>query len=288
MGWIHSLGVCHRDLKLENVLLHPQAGTHGLVKLADFGMSKDFSQSMVETRTRIGTLAYLSPELFDEQSLPEGGGASGSYQPQPVDTWAMGVMLYVMSCGDYPFGTDQIYSQQKQRWMADGRARMDCVRNILSGRFKESSAWAKLTPPLQSLIRSCLTVNPAHRIRVDAILAHPWLAQHAGSDLQAMAAAAATSASARAERDWASFWPSSESLERDSDSTSPGMIPGASFDFPPMGSAIGSPCADFPDLHHLISMESLPTLDSEGGLPFLASAGSSGGVAMEGAADFEM
>ena len=34
--------------------------TDGSVKLADFGMSKDFSQSIVDTRTHIGTLAYVA------------------------------------------------------------------------------------------------------------------------------------------------------------------------------------------------------------------------------------
>lgn len=89
--WVHIMGVCHRDLKLENVLLHAD----GTVKLADFGMSKDFSQSLVETRTRIGTLAYLAPELF-------AAGAEGAtpYEPEPMDVWAMGVMLYVMVCAD--------------------------------------------------------------------------------------------------------------------------------------------------------------------------------------------
>ena len=57
VGFVHGMGICHRDLKLENVVLH----SDGTVKVADFGMSKDFSQSIVETRSQIGTLAYLAP-----------------------------------------------------------------------------------------------------------------------------------------------------------------------------------------------------------------------------------
>ena len=99
VSFVHSMGICHRDLKLENVLLH----SDGTVKLADFGMSKDFSQSIVDTRTHIGTLAYLAPELFEGEE-----GGAGGYSPEPVDVWALGVMLYVMTVGDYPFGTDMV------------------------------------------------------------------------------------------------------------------------------------------------------------------------------------
>lgn len=101
VAFVHGMGICHRDLKLENVLLH----SDGTVKIADFGMSKDFSQSIVNTRSRIGTLAYLAPELFE---------GAGGYAPEPVDVWALGVMLFVMTVGDYPFGTDTVYRSASQ------------------------------------------------------------------------------------------------------------------------------------------------------------------------------
>jgi serine/threonine protein kinase len=77
------------------------------VKIADFGMSKDFSQSLAQTRQHIGTLAYLAPELFDDLG-PHAAGQQ-AYAPEPVDVWALGVMLFVMVCADYPFGTDQVW-----------------------------------------------------------------------------------------------------------------------------------------------------------------------------------
>ena len=41
---------------------------------------------------------YLSPELFEVDGA--------AYQPEPVDIWALGVMLFVMVVGNYPFATD--------------------------------------------------------------------------------------------------------------------------------------------------------------------------------------
>ena len=173
VAWVHSLDVCHRDLKLENVLLQPD----GRVLIADFGMSKDHGDSLVQTRRSIGTLAYLAPELL--------GGAVGSYQPDPVDIWAMGVMLYVMTCANYPFGTDQVYNQRKQKWETSGRARMQCVEAIQTGNFDDGAAFQQLSPALQDLIRQCMTVDPAARITIEQVLQHPWLAEVAASTPQA-------------------------------------------------------------------------------------------------------
>lgn len=91
----HSLGICHRDLKPENILLEPT----GQIKVTDFGMSKEFGTYSCNTREGIGTIAYNAPELFGES------GVTGSYDPRPIDVWGIGVTLYVMTIGAYPFGT---------------------------------------------------------------------------------------------------------------------------------------------------------------------------------------
>ena len=91
----HSLGICHRDLKPENILLEPS----GLIRVTDFGMSKEFGMQSCNTREGIGTIAYNAPELFGES------GVTGSYDPRPVDVWGIGVTLFVMTVGAYPFGT---------------------------------------------------------------------------------------------------------------------------------------------------------------------------------------
>ena len=74
-----------------------------------------------QTRQHIGTLAYLAPELFDDLA-----GGSPAYRPEPVDIWAMGVMLYVMVCGDYPFGTDD---------PSEPRSKLNTIRAIRAGQL---------------------------------------------------------------------------------------------------------------------------------------------------------
>ena len=86
VGYCHSKGVFHRDLKLENVLIVKDGGK---IKIADFGMAKDCGPNSAPRTRQVGTVAYMSPEVAD-------ASRSDAYDGSAVDVWSMGVMLYVM------------------------------------------------------------------------------------------------------------------------------------------------------------------------------------------------
>ena len=62
MAWsVCCRQVCHRDLKLENVMLKEPGSLQ--IKITDFGFSKDFGNESLPKTKRIGTLAYMAPEV---------------------------------------------------------------------------------------------------------------------------------------------------------------------------------------------------------------------------------
>jgi len=103
----HDIGVLHKDLKPANVLVVPEANAGWQVKLADFGSASLFDPSRLrslgitnlgftqtaslETHQQLtGTLMYLAPEVLAGQS-PSAG----------ADVYALGVMLYQLTIGDF-------------------------------------------------------------------------------------------------------------------------------------------------------------------------------------------
>jgi len=93
---LHSVGVIHRDLKPENIMLTNDSDGDTL-KLVDFGLSKIATPNEVH-RECLGTLQYAAPELLLKSGY--------SFK---VDSWSLGVILYMMLFGMLPFEeqTDQ-------------------------------------------------------------------------------------------------------------------------------------------------------------------------------------
>ncbi|KAF9158380.1 Checkpoint kinase 2, partial [Mortierella sp. AD010] len=95
--YLHGNNIVHRDIKSENIMLIIGDNDYK-VKLIDFGLARHTNTSRVLS-TYCGTPFYMAPET----SLGEG---ENGYS-KPVDIWALGVMLFRMLVGSYPFGEVQ-------------------------------------------------------------------------------------------------------------------------------------------------------------------------------------
>jgi eukaryotic-like serine/threonine-protein kinase len=90
----HALGLVHRDIKPDNILLSPSSGLGDIVKLVDFGIARSQNPTGPLTlgSAMIGTLPYMSPEQ-----------ATGATIDGRVDLYSLGVCMYYALCLSRPF-----------------------------------------------------------------------------------------------------------------------------------------------------------------------------------------
>ncbi|GMJ01637.1 SOS3-interacting protein 4, CBL-INTERACTING PROTEIN KINASE 11, PROTEIN KINASE SOS2-LIKE 5 [Hibiscus trionum] len=144
IGFCHSRGVYHRDLKLENLLLDQNWD----LKVTDFGLGalSEHVRHDGLLHTLCGTPAYVAPEIL----------ARKGYVGAKVDIWACGIILFFLHAGYLPFhesNTIMLY------------------RKIFRGEFKFPE-WT--SPDLRRFISRLLDTNPETRITIDEITMDPW------------------------------------------------------------------------------------------------------------------
>lgn len=164
--YLHSLGVVHRDLKLDNILLSGK-GKNCTVKLADFGLSAlirlgeagyDVEESSKRKKYNHlkdmwGTKEYFAPEVIDL-----------GYGPQ-ADVWALGCILYELLCGHQAF--------PKWRGEQDDKP---LYNRICKGQFDiNAHGLEHVSTEARDLISRMLTVDPTSRWSASECLTHPWI-----------------------------------------------------------------------------------------------------------------
>lgn len=142
--YCHQLGLAHRDLKLENILLSSRR--RPVLKLSDFGFVREASSHRL-LATVCGTPGYMAPEMLRGEK----------YNGLAVDIWALGVILYAMLFGQMPFDEDD-EAATKLRIVHDDPVYYD---------------WA--SPAAVALLRRMLAKDPMARPSIDEVLASEYL-----------------------------------------------------------------------------------------------------------------
>ncbi|KAJ7162198.1 kinase-like domain-containing protein [Mycena filopes] len=156
VAFIHKQNITHRDLKPENILLTPD--NPPTVKIADFGLAK-LVDDATALRTIVGTKVFMAPEIVTRQS-------TDSPYTNLVDSWSMGVILFLMFTGDTPFPSNYPPLQIK-----------DLILNQLIN-WEHLDNRTDISMNGQDFVRQLLVFEPEGRMAISAVDAHPWLAEY--------------------------------------------------------------------------------------------------------------
>ena len=168
---LQQKGVCHRDLSLENIMVHKQS-----IKIVDFGLAlrvpftslctngnRRYVTDVSEGSTRLlmtpqgqcANWTYMSPEVIQTNQ---------SFDGFAHDLWAAGVILYILLVGHKPFNwahkTDKEFLQIS-------------VKQSL----KESLLYWKidLSEDAFDLLQNMLLWDPGQRLTLAEVMEHPWV-----------------------------------------------------------------------------------------------------------------
>ena len=163
---LHEGNVCHRDLKLENILLM-SSSQDSLIKITDFGLSKQFN-SVEMLETFVGTPVYMAPEIF---ALTGSLFDKQSYTCKS-DCWSLGVVLYILLSGTQPFRDSD----------ADA-----LKRKIMKGQYQPmiGGRWEAISEDAKNLVSQLLVVDPKSRLSAENILQHSWFSNDVATVTQA-------------------------------------------------------------------------------------------------------
>ena len=145
--------VAHRDLKAENVLLDRNYN----IRLIDFGLSNLFSKDKPYLQTACGSPAYASPEMV-----------KGEPYTTASDLWSAGILLYAITHGELPY-EDDVTPRLLQKIV-----------------YTDPEYSPTISPQLKDLLQRLLEKDPAHRITLEGIKAHPWFSQYEYSQIMDM------------------------------------------------------------------------------------------------------
>jgi serine/threonine protein kinase len=124
------------------------AGGIGVIKIADFGLSKVIWDS--QTMTPCGTVGYTAPEIVKDERYSKS-----------VDMWALGCVLYTLLCGFPPFYDESIQT---------------LTEKVARGQYTFLSPWwDDISKQAQDLVSHLLTVDPDKRYDIKQFLNHPWI-----------------------------------------------------------------------------------------------------------------
>lgn len=141
--YLHAHNIVHGDIKPDNLLVT----RNGTVKIGDFSVSQVFEDDNDELRRSPGTPVFTAPECC----------LGLTYHGKVADTWAVGVTLYCMILGQYPFL---------------GETLQDTYEKIVNNPLVLPD---DMNPQLKNLLEGLLCKEPNMRMTLKAVAEHSWV-----------------------------------------------------------------------------------------------------------------
>jgi len=144
--YCHSRCITHRDIKLENLLLDDKLN----IKIIDFGFSTCIPNDK-KIKIFCGTPSYMAPEIV----------AKTEYCGPPADIWALGVLLFTILSGSFPYRGD---------------TDKELYRKISRAEYKlPSEVYSSLSVEAINLIKKLFAIDANKRLTAKEVLNDPWL-----------------------------------------------------------------------------------------------------------------
>jgi len=148
--YMHGCGVCHRDLKPDNLMLMSRKGPpqESHLKVVDFGLARTFRKGD-SFKTRAGTYLYVAPEVVN------------GYYDERCDLWSCGIIIYAMLSGSPPW---------------EGEAEHEVLGEIEAGKiYFDDNVWEEISETPKELIRMLTQVKPDGRLSAEQSLLHKFI-----------------------------------------------------------------------------------------------------------------
>ncbi|OWZ18222.1 Serine/threonine protein kinase [Phytophthora megakarya] len=147
LAFLHKYGIAHRDISLENIMLH-----HGRCKLGDFGLA---TRARRCSGQHAGKKYYMAPEVV----------AGEVYDPKAADVWSLGIVLFIMLTGS------PLVSQASMSVKAFRAFKQVGVSTVLESWGVASSVSSNVVHLLGGMVE----LDPRKRLTVEQILDHAAL-----------------------------------------------------------------------------------------------------------------
>ncbi|XP_056132203.1 MAP kinase-interacting serine/threonine-protein kinase 1 isoform X3 [Lampris incognitus] len=176
LDFLHTKGIAHRDLKLENILCE-YTDRVSPVKICDFDLGSGVKLSSActpittpELTTPCGSAEYMAPEVVEVFT------DEASFYDKRCDLWSLGVILYILLSGSPPFTGHCGGDCGWDRGETCRTCQSHLFESIQEGKYEfQDKDWSHISDQAKDLISKLLVRDATLRLSAAQVLKHPWV-----------------------------------------------------------------------------------------------------------------